>query len=130
MTDGRGHPVTPFTHNGNVVITVGSNSFVNGTRFRCQKKIIIGEYAILGDARILDTDFHSICPNRWSPDAVVESKPIIIEKNVWISSGALVLKCVKKVSNSVVGFASVVTRDVPPDCVVAENPGRVIRKLT
>jgi acetyltransferase-like isoleucine patch superfamily enzyme len=127
LIDGRGHPVTPFTHHKDAVISIGSNSFVNGTRFGCQKKITIGEYAILGDARILDTDFHSIYPDRLSPNAVVESKPIIIGKNVWIGGAAIVLKGVNIGHNSVVGFGSVVTKDVPADCVVAGNPAKIIK---
>lgn len=125
--DGRGHPVTPFTHHKDAVISIGSNSFVNGTRFGCQTKIAIGEYAILADARILDTDFHSIYPDRWSPNAVVKCKPVLIGKNVWVGAAAIVLKGVKIGDNSVVGFGSVVTRDVPADCVVTGNPTKIVK---
>ena len=33
-------------------------------------------------------------------------------------------------ARSVVGAGSVVTKDVPPDVVVARNPARVVRSLT
>lgn len=125
--EGRGHPVTPFTHHKDALLTIGSNSFINGTRFGCQTRITIGEYAILADARILDTDFHSIYPDRWSPEAVVESRPLVIGKNVWIGAAAIVLKGVTIGDNSVVGFGSVVTKDVPANCVVAGNPAKIIK---
>lgn len=125
--DGIGHPVTPFTHYKDAVISIGSNSFVNGTRFGCQTRITVGEYAILADARILDTDFHSIYPDRWSPDAVVESSPVVIGKNVWIGAAAIVLKGVNIGYNSVVGFGSVVTKDIPANCVVAGNPAKIVK---
>ena len=41
--DGRGHPVTPFTHHRNAILSIGSNSFINGTRFGCSQKIEIGD---------------------------------------------------------------------------------------
>jgi len=128
--DGRGHPVTPFTHHVDALISIGSNSFLNGTRFGCQKKIVIGDYAILGDARILDTDFHSIYPDRWSNDAIVRSEPITIGKNVWVAAAAAILKGVKIGDNSVVGFGSIVTEDVPNNCVVVGNPAKVVKRLT
>jgi maltose O-acetyltransferase len=126
---GIGHPVTPFTHHKDAVIKIGSNSFINGTRFGCQKQITIGEYAILGDARILDTDFHSIYPDRWSPDAIVESEPVVIGINVWVGGGAAVLKGVTIGDNTVIGFGAVVYKTVDANCVVAGNPAKVIKEF-
>ncbi|MCB2141181.1 acyltransferase [bacterium] len=126
---GLGHPVTPFTHHKDAVIKIGSNSFVNGTRFGCQISITIGEYAILGDARILDTDFHSIYPDRWSPEAIVESAPISIGKNVWVGANAAVLKGVTIGDNSVVGFGAVLSKSIPGNCVVAGNPATIIKQI-
>ena len=37
------------------------------------------------------------------------------------------LKGVKIGDNSVVGFGSVVSRDVPADCVVAGNPAKIVK---
>jgi maltose O-acetyltransferase len=129
LIEGRGHRVTPFTHSPDAIIQIGANSFINGTRFGCCRNIRIGEFAILGDARIMDTDFHSIWPNRWSSEAEVATRPIIIEDNVWIGGGAAVLKGVHIGSNSVVGFGSIVISNVPSDCIVAGNPARVIKRL-
>lgn len=126
---GIGHPVTPFTHHKEAIIKVGSNSFVNGTRFGCQKAITIGEYAILGDARIMDTDFHSIYPDRWSPNAMVESAAIVIGKNVWVGAGTAVLKGVHIGDNSVVGFGAVLSKTIPANCVVTGNPAKVIKQI-
>lgn len=127
--EGRGHPVTPFTHHKSAVITIGHNSFVNGARFGCQQRISIGPRAILGDVRIMDTDFHSVNPDRWSKEALVESAPVEIGENVWIGAAAAVLKGVKIGDHSVVGYGSVVSRDVPSYAVVAGNPARVVKIL-
>lgn len=129
LIDGRGQAVTPFTYSKEATITIGDHSFINGTRFGCVEEIIIGPYAIIGDARLLDTDFHSLETNRWAKEAKALHGPIRIGRNVWIASGAVILKGVQIGDNSVVGFNAVVTKDVPPNCVTAGNPAKVVRKL-
>ena len=129
LIEGRGHRVTPFTHSPDALIQIGSNAFINGTRFGCRQNIRIGEYAIIGDARIMDTDFHSIFPDRWRPEAKIATQPVLIEDNVWIGGATAILKGVRIGRNSVVGFGSVVSTDVPADCVVAGNPARVVKRF-
>lgn len=53
---------------------------------------------------------------------------ITIEDGVWIGAAAIILPNVVVGTRSVVGAGSVVTRSVPPGCVVAGNPARVVRK--
>ena len=63
-------------------------------------------------------------------DQPVISKPIVIEDNVWIGAKATVLYGCKIAKNSVVAAGAVVTKDVPPNSVVAGVPARVIKELT
>ena len=58
-----------------------------------------------------------------------ESKPIVIEDNVWIGEYSAVLKGVTIGEGSIVASHSVVTKDVPPHSIVAGNPARVVKKL-
>lgn len=58
-----------------------------------------------------------------------EAKPILIEDNVWLGGGALLLPGVRIGRNAVVGAGSVVTRNVPANHVVAGNPARIIREI-
>ena len=127
--NGHGHPVTLFTHDPQARIIIGSNSFLNGPRFGCQVMISIGEYAILGDTRIMDTDFHSIYPDRWSSNAKILKGPVTLENNVWVGGGSAILKGVTIGENSVLGFGSVVSEDVPRNCVVAGNPASVVKNF-
>jgi len=53
-------------------------------------------------------------------------EPISIGDDVWIGGGAIVLGGVAIGDRAVVGAGSVVTRDVPPDAVVAGNPARIL----
>lgn len=56
-------------------------------------------------------------------------KGIIIEDNVWIAAGAIVLPGVKIGKNSVIGAGAVVTKDVPPNSVTVGVPAKVIKKI-
>ena len=57
------------------------------------------------------------------------AKPIVIEDNVWLGGGAILLPGVRVGRNAVVGAGAVVTRSVPANTVVAGNPARVIREI-
>ncbi|NED55599.1 sugar O-acetyltransferase, partial [Micromonospora aurantiaca] len=57
------------------------------------------------------------------------AQPIVIEDNVWLGGGAIVLPGVTIGTNSVIGAGAVVTKDVPPNVVAVGNPAKVIRHL-
>lgn len=52
---------------------------------------------------------------------------VVIEDNVWIAARCVILPGVRIHSGAVVAAGAVVTRDVPPDTVVAGSPARVVR---
>jgi acetyltransferase-like isoleucine patch superfamily enzyme len=56
-------------------------------------------------------------------------RPVVIGQNVWIGSGGIILSGVTIGDGAVVAAASVVTKDVPANALVAGNPARVIRFL-
>jgi maltose O-acetyltransferase len=57
------------------------------------------------------------------------AKPIVIEDNVWIGGGAILLPGVRIGRNAVVGAGAVVSRSVPENTIVAGNPARMIREI-
>ncbi len=59
----------------------------------------------------------------------LNTKPVIIEDEVWIGEGAVILKGVTVGKRSVIGANAVVTKNVPPYTVVGGVPARVIRKI-
>jgi acetyltransferase-like isoleucine patch superfamily enzyme len=92
----RMQPTTIFTHHPDAVIRFGDRVQLTGTRFGCERSIEIGDMAGLSDARIMDTDFHALevyDQPRYNTRGV--SKPIVMERNVWIGAGAMVLKGVR-----------------------------------
>jgi 2,3,4,5-tetrahydropyridine-2-carboxylate N-succinyltransferase len=55
------------------------------------------------------------------------AKPVTIEDNVVIGANAVVLEGVTVGENSVVAAGSIVTKDVPPNVVVAGTPAKIIK---
>jgi acetyltransferase-like isoleucine patch superfamily enzyme len=60
---------------------------------------------------------------------VISKGPVIIEAEVWIGEGVIVMPNVRIGRSSIIGANSVVTHDIPPGSVVAGAPARVIRSL-
>lgn len=103
--------------------------FSNNISIIATDKIEIGEYCLMGDAvLIIDSDFHSINPDRRRTD-IGHSKPVIIGNNVWIGSRVIVQKGVTIGDNSVISAQSVVTSDIPANCIAGGNPARVIKQI-
>ena len=60
---------------------------------------------------------------------IITCRPVHIGKNAWIGAGATILPGVTVGDNAVVGAASVVTKDVAPDTIVAGNPAHFIKAM-
>jgi dTDP-4-amino-4,6-dideoxygalactose transaminase/acetyltransferase-like isoleucine patch superfamily enzyme len=54
-------------------------------------------------------------------------EPTVVKKGASIGSGATILPNATIGENAIVGAGSVVTKDVPPDSIVAGNPAKVMR---
>jgi acetyltransferase-like isoleucine patch superfamily enzyme len=124
-----GDKVDLFTHHADAMIHIGAGTFLNGTRFSAVKEIRVGAESIIGDARLMDTDFHWLHRQRRTDHRSPPAAPIRIENNVWIAAGAAVLKGTTIGANSVIGFGAVVSGVVPGDELWAGVPARRIGPL-
>ncbi len=98
-----------------------------GTRIMAARKITIGNGCMLArDATISDCDWHGLY-DRTSIDD--NARPVVLADNVWLGDGAFIGKGVSIGQNSIVGARAVVTRDVPPNVVMAGNPARMVKEL-
>ncbi|WP_028114838.1 acyltransferase [Ferrimonas kyonanensis] len=63
------------------------------------------------------------------PELPHQARAIILEQDVWVGTGAIILAGVTVGRGSIVAAGSVVSRDVPANVVVAGNPARIVRNL-
>ena len=108
-------------------IHIEKNVFINsGCKFQDQGGVYIGENSLIGHNVILATLNHDMDPYH---RADLHPKPIHIGKRVWIGSGSMILPGITIGDNSIVGAGSVVTKDVPPNVIVAGNPAKFIKNI-
>ncbi|MGD9677339.1 MAG: acyltransferase [Vulcanibacillus sp.] len=103
------------------------NNFQNfGCYFQNYKgKISIGEGTYIAPNVGLITQNHDIK----NLDKHEESQDIVIGENCWIGMNAMILPGVVLGNNTIVGAGTIVTKSYPNGhCVIAGNPGNIIRK--
>ena len=130
VVSSRLSPTTPYTHARDAVIRFGNRVALSGTRLGCERSIEVGDDAGLADARIMDTDFHSIeISDEPRENSRGRCKPIVIGPKAWVGAGAMILKGVTIGESAVVSAGAVVATAVPPRTVVLGNPARVIWRI-
>lgn len=108
-------------------ITLGENVFINsGCCFQDQGGIAIGDGCLIGHQVVIATLNHDPSPET---RASMTPKKVTLGKNVWVGSHATILPGVSVGDGSIIAAGAVVTKDVPPGCVAAGVPARVIKRL-
>jgi acetyltransferase-like isoleucine patch superfamily enzyme len=123
---------------------VGDFTLLNGAIIMAEERIEIGRYCLISwNVGIADSDFHPLdaasrrvdamalapyLPDR-PPRPATLTRPVVIEDDVWIGMGALILKGVRVGRGSVIAAGAVVTRDVPANSIAAGNPAAIVREL-
>ena|GEM_PF-572829 len=103
------------------------NSRLSGTSIVSMSQVTIGSRVLMApNVVIMDTDGHVLFANPEDPKALPTTYPVVIEDDVWIGYGAVILKGVTLGQGCVVGAGAIVTKSVPPKAIVVGNPSRVI----
>ena len=112
-------------------VSIGMNcTFVDN------EKIQIGSRVLLASNVQIYTSSHPVLPGErliFDPEKRkttffrTYARPVVIEDNVWIGAGCILLPGVTIGENSVIGAGSIVNRPIPANCVAVGNPCRVVR---
>lgn len=115
----------PFYTDFGLNTVIGKNVFINeGCCFQDQGGIEIGDGCLIGQQVVFATLNHSLSPqNR----ADMVPAPIKAGKKVWIGAHSTILSGVTLGDNSVIAAGAVVTKDVPPNTVVAGVPAKIVK---
>jgi acetyltransferase-like isoleucine patch superfamily enzyme len=131
---------TAFSLERNATLSVGDDSVLVGTQFMCAEQITIGQRVVISyHCVVADSDFHPRTAQARREDAVasapdgdhskrppVESEPVVIEDDVWVGIGAMILKGVRIGAGARVAAGAIVSRDVAPGSLVAGSPAEPV----
>ena len=115
-------------------VLVGNGVFIgHNCSLAVSSSLRIGNHCLLaGGINISDHDGHPLDAERrraGDPAPLEPIRPVVIGDDVWIGNHAMILKGVRIGDRAIVAARAVVTKDVPPDTVVAGNPARVVKHL-
>ena len=144
-----GAGLNPLSRNIKTCIYVGKKATlklgydvgISSSTLWVKESVSIGNSVAIGaDCIIMDTDAHNLdwkirCSEETneygeSVDMVTAaSAPIVIEDNVLVGARCIILKGVTIGARSIIGSGSIVTKDIPSDCIAAGNPCKVIKSI-
>lgn len=117
----------PFYTDCGKNITIGKNIFINACcKFQDQGGITIGDGTLIGHNTTIVTLNHDLDPKFRNN---IKPKPVIIGKNLWIGSDCTILPGVEIEDGAIIGAGSVVTNNIPRNCIAAGNPAKIIRRI-
>ena len=116
-------------------IIIGDNCNIgSGSHITAMNGIYLGRNVLTGKGILITDNAHGATDRKVLEMAPIqrplESKgKVIIEDDVWIGDKASIMPGVRIGKGSIVAANSVVTRDVPPYCVVGGIPAKVIKQM-
>jgi len=126
-------------------ISIGESCYIgDGARIWSSEAVHIGSRVLIShNVNIHDTDSHSIDSNLRSQHFYVimttghpkenvfdiKASSVVIDDDVWIGFNSTILKGVTIGKGSVIAACSVVTKNVPPNVMVAGNPAKIVKSI-
>lgn len=109
---------------------IGNNTYIgNFSHIDCAKNIIIGDNVTIADkVYIVDYNIEIFIKDEKLILGSTIAKNIKIGNNCWIGESAIIIAS-SIGDNVVIGAGTVVRNDIPSNCIVAGNPGIIIKKI-
>ncbi|WP_233230915.1 DapH/DapD/GlmU-related protein [Paenilisteria weihenstephanensis] len=108
-------------------IHIGRHVFINcGVTFTDLGGITLEDHVLIGPGASLISVNHPVDPALRRGIIV---KPVLIKRNAWIGACAVVLPGITVGENAIVAANATVTRDVPPNTIVAGTPAKIIKEI-
>ena len=110
---------------------IGKNCKIQSHTFICEGVTIEDNVFVSHNV----TFINDIYPRATTEDGDMQTEedwvclPTLVKRGASIGSSATLLAGITVGEQAIVGAGSVVTKDVPPDTIVAGNPARVIRSI-
>jgi acetyltransferase-like isoleucine patch superfamily enzyme len=111
--------------------TVGKRCKISSHTFICEG-VVIEDNVFIGHGVTFTNDIY---PRATAADGALQTEadwkvePTVIRKGASVGSGATILCNITIGENAIVGAGSVVTKNVPPNAIVAGNPAKVMRYI-
>jgi acetyltransferase-like isoleucine patch superfamily enzyme len=107
-------------------VSVGRYCSLVGVIFSTNRRVSIGDYVFMAHEVVIADE-----PTARPFDGAMgrAAGAVTIGSDVWVGMGASIIGPVRIGDGVIIGAGAVVRADVPPYCVVAGNPGLVVRDL-
>ncbi|MCE5212907.1 MAG: N-acetyltransferase [Deltaproteobacteria bacterium] len=108
---------------------IGKNCKISSHTFICEGVTIEDDVFVGHNVSFINDSLpRATTDGRLQTEADWKVEPTLVRKGASIGSGATILSNVIVGENAVIGAGSVVTKNVPPDMIVAGNPAKILRK--
>ncbi len=116
-------------------LTIGDDVGISCSSIRVGHSVTIGNHVMIGaDCLVIDTDAHALDATlrRSGATAACTARcaPIALGYDVVVGARTIIMKGVTIGARTIIGAGSVVTHDLPDDCIAAGCPARIVRYLT
>lgn len=116
-------------------LIIGKNCEIgDNVHIVAHEKVVIGDNCLMASKIFISDTSHGdyagenqSSPNTPPNDRNLITKPVSIGNNVWIGENVCILPGVRVGSGCIIGANSVVTKDIPDNCIIAGAPAKLVK---